>query len=278
MTEFIGEDDGAAEGGVGPQLRAERMRRGLTLEQVAAETRIPRRHLDAIEAGSFGTLPGQTYATGFARTYAKLLGYDPDEVAALVRAEMAAWRPEPRNRQPGFQPGDPARVPSASLGWLSAAAVVLLLLGGFFFMRTLFAPAAELPSLVVQQEAEEAAQRAAQQQRVAALDEEGAAPAGPVVFTAMEDVVWVRFYDASNQQLMQKEMTRGESYTVPSAAQGPQLWTGRPDALQVTIGDGPPRRLAQEQAIVRDIPVTAEALRERFAQEQAVPGADSPTN
>lgn len=274
MTEFIGEHEEPPEDGVGPQLQAERMRRGFTLEQVAAETRIPQRHLRAIESGSFDALPGKTYAIGFARTYGKLLGYDPDEVAVLVRAEMAARRTDPRDRrQPGFQPGDPARVPSALLSWLSVAAVVLLLLGGFFFMRTLFAPAAELPSLVAEHEAAQAAQRTLEVKRTEAVAEVEA-PAGPVVFTAMEDVVWVKFYDASEQQLMQKEMARGESYTVPLDVEGPQLWTGRPDALQVTIGGGQPQRLARQQSIVRDVPVSAEALLVRFSQAEPA----SPTN
>lgn len=265
---------GSAIGGVGPELRAGREARGLSLEQVAAETRIPQRHLVTIEAGAFHTLPGRTYATGFARSYAKLLGLDPDVMADRVRAEMVEAREQ--DGAPSFEPGDPARVPSRGLAWLALAAVVLLLLGGFFFMRTLFAPAAELPSLVEQQQQEDAARRAAlaRQQAATPAGQAAAAPAGPVVFTSMEDGIWVKFYDAGGRQLMQKQMALNEQYQVPADAQGPLVWTGRPDALRITIGGREVPRLAEEQGIVRDVPVTAQALLARGQPAAAAsPGA-----
>jgi cytoskeletal protein RodZ len=244
--------------GIGAQLRAEREGQGLTVEQVSAETRIPVRHLQTIEEGAFARLPGRTYATGFARTYAKLLGLEPELVVEQVRAEMGAQPQEP-DRAARFEPGDPARVPSARLSWLALAAVVLLLLGGFFFMRTLFAPAAQLPSLVEQQEREQA-EALARQQRAGSAAARPEQPAGPVVFTAQEEGIWVKFYDATGRQLMQKQMARGERYTVPPDAEGPQLWTGRPDALEITISGQPVPRLREAQTIIRDVPVTAEAL------------------
>lgn len=279
MSEEMVDSGAPLMGGIGAQLRTEREAHGLTLEQVSAETRIPVRHLQAIETGAFATLPSRTYATGFARSYAKLLGMDPVAVVEQVRAEMPAQRQEQDHAR--FEPGDPARVPSNTLSWLAAAAVVLLLLGGFFFMRTLFAPAAQLPSLVEQQEQEQAVALAQQQQRAAgAAGPETAA--GPVVFTALEEGVWVKFYDAGGRQLMQKQMARGERYTVPQDADGPQLWTGRPDALEITVAGRPVPRLAEAQQIMRDVPVTAEALlarADRTASQGAAQGAaaQSPT-
>src|SRR5690348_2649387 len=105
--------------GVERELREAREASGMTLAQVAAETRIPQRHLVAIEAGEFDRLPGRTYAVGFSRTYAKLLGLDGDEVADRVRAELDSQLREER-RRPSFEPGDPARVPSRALGWFAA--------------------------------------------------------------------------------------------------------------------------------------------------------------
>ena len=162
------------------------------------------------------------------------------------------------------------------MSWLALAAVVLLLLGGFFFMRTLFAPAAQLPSLVEQQEREQAEQLALRQRAAAAANRPDQQPAGPVVFTALEEGIWVKFYDAGGRQLMQKQMARGERYAVPQDAEGPQLWTGRPDALEITIGGRPVAPLAQEQRIMRDVPVTAEAL---LARADPAPGDEeqSPT-
>jgi len=243
-------------GRAGAQLRAAREAQGLALAQVAAGTRIPQRHLQTIEEGDFSALPARTYAIGFSRSYAKLVGLDGEEVAETVRAELDAQEPRQRSRPAGFEPGDPARVPSRALGWLSIVAVVLLLLGLYFAARTFFSPAAELPSLI-EPTAEPSPTGAAAPRATASAT---AAPAGPVVFTALEEGIWVKFYDANGLQLMQKLMAKGETYTVPADAQGPQLWTGRPDALAITVGGRAIRRLAEDDTVMRDVPVTAEAL------------------
>jgi transcriptional regulator with XRE-family HTH domain len=245
-----------APAGIGPQLRAAREAKGLTLEQVAAETRIPQRHLVAMEAGDFGKLPGRTYAVGFARTYAKTVELEPDDVAAGVRAELDAQSDE-GYRPASFEPGDPARVPSRALGWFAAFAVLLLLAGGFFFFRTIFAPAGELPSLVEQQNAQRQAQQLAAPPRQTTPV---ANPNGPVVFTAAVPGIWVKFYDAGGKTLLQKQMELGESFTVPADAQGPMIWTGRPDALAITIGGRPVPKLAEQEQVVKDVPVAAAAL------------------
>lgn len=275
MADDLEYEEGLPEtGGIGAQLQAAREARGLTLEQVAAETRIPQRHLQTIENGDFAALPARTYAIGFARTYARAVGLDDGEVADQVRAELDLQNHGPRPRAQGFEPGDPARVPSRALGWLSVLAVVLVLAGLFFAARTFFAPAAELPSLIEEEEAAQAA-ATAERQRLAAPPAAAAAAGGAVVFTALDEPVWVKFYDASGRQLMQKEMARGERYTVPADAEGPQLWTGRPEALAITVGGRPIPKLAEEQVTMRDVPVSAQALLAR-SRPAATPTA-SPT-
>jgi transcriptional regulator with XRE-family HTH domain len=257
--------------GAGQQLHAAREAKGLSLEQVAAETRIPQRHLLAMEAGDFAKLPGRTYAVGFARTYAKTVGLDADQVGASVRAELDA-QSEDGYRPASFEPGDPARVPSRALGWFAGFAVLLLLAGGFFFFRTIFAPAGELPSLVEQQRAQQQAHQRTVAGNTLPAAPTAANPTGPVVFTALVPGIWVKFYDASGKQLMQKQMAQGESFTVPADAQGPMLWTGRPDALAITVGGKPLPKLAEQEQVMKDVPVTAEALLKR-AQPGAAPAA-----
>jgi cytoskeleton protein RodZ len=268
MADDFEEDLAAPEiAGVGEQLRAAREAQGLTLAQVAAETRIPQRHLQTIEAGDFAALPARTYAVGFAKTYARMVGLDDGVVGEMVRAELDTQEPRPRHRPATFEPGDPARVPSRGLVWLAAAALVLLLAGGFFFMRALFAPAAELPPLTGPEQTERAT-GAAQQRDAAPV----AAPAtGPVVFTALEEA-WVRFYTPQGT-LMEALLAPGDSYTVPADADRPMLRTGRPDALRITVGGREVPRLSQEQRVMSDVPVTAEALQ---ARGSAAPAA-SPT-
>lgn len=271
MTEELAEDSRPiVEVGIGQRLRISREAQGFTLEQVVAQTRIPQRHLLKIEAGDFAGLAGRTYAVGFAKTYAKMLGMDAEAVAREVRHVLDAHQQaEPAHPAP-FEPGDPARVPSISLGWISAAAVLVLIVAGFFLLPRLFAPAAQLPSLIDQQAQEQAVATAAAKAAAAGAAQVGivAAPGGAVVFTALEDGIWVKFYDAGGRQLMQKLMAKGETYAVPADAEGPQLWTGRPEALAITVGGKPVPPLAQAQRTMRDVSVTAAAL---LARPQPTP-------
>jgi cytoskeleton protein RodZ len=61
---------------VGDVLRGERERRGLSLDDVAANLRIRRALIDAIEDGRFKELPGAPYAVGFVKAYAEFLELD----------------------------------------------------------------------------------------------------------------------------------------------------------------------------------------------------------
>lgn len=258
--------------GVGDRLRRAREAAGLTLEDVASETRISHRHLADIETGDWDSLPGRTYAIGFARNFARMVKLDQDEIAAQVRAELDARKPEASFGAAKFEPGDPARVPSSALAWLSVLGIVLLVAGLFFFFRPYFSPAAELPPLV-RDETETAGPEIASGPAALAPDQQGA-----VTFTALEEGVWVKFYDENGAQLMQKQMEAGESYTVPADAAGPQVWTGRPDAFAIAIGGREVPRLSEEQKVMRDVPVTAEALLARSGAPSATSSPAVSTN
>ncbi len=68
---------------LGDRLRAAREQKELSLEQVAAETRIPIAHLAALETESFDVFSSGLHARGFLRTYASYLGLDPEEISGL---------------------------------------------------------------------------------------------------------------------------------------------------------------------------------------------------
>jgi cytoskeleton protein RodZ len=61
---------------IGPALREARERRGISLTQVEADTKIRARYIRALEDEDFGVLPGKTYTKGFLRAYADYLGMD----------------------------------------------------------------------------------------------------------------------------------------------------------------------------------------------------------
>ncbi len=253
-----------APAGVSARLRAAREAAGLTLEQLTGATRISSRHLAAMEAGNWAALPpGRPYALGFARSYAKAVGLDARAIADDVRKELDSAGPTPSTRTISqFEPTDPAKTPTRGLLWLSLLAVVMLVAGGLAFWRNYYVPSAGLPAVGADQPAVKPAPIAP---RPAGpnLPPPAANPTGTVVFTALEDKIWAKFYDGAGKQLLQKQLAKGESYTVPADAQNPQIWTGRPDALAITVGGKPVAKLAEQQRTMKDVPISAAALTSR---------------
>lgn len=244
----------------GERLRAAREAKGMSVQDVASATRIPKRHLETIEDGDFAVLPGRTYAIGFSRSYAKAVGLNDEEIVNDVREQLGIEDPAERLRDGTMQTEDPTRLPSRGLVIASIIAGIVLLIGVFAFSRSFFAPESEADSLLA---AEEQRTEAEQQAQAAATQSvaRAAAVEGPVVFTSTEDGMWVRFYDGDESNvLMETLMGKGESYTVPDTASDPQVRTGRPDAFTITVGGKSVPRLAENDAVVSDVPVNAKAL------------------
>ncbi len=255
---------------VGERLRETRQAKGLEIDQVAAETRIPLRHLESIEAGDFAALPSRTYAIGFTRTYARLLGLDEKETLDQVRAELAEGTASAEDKPTKFEPGDPERVPGRGLAWFAALAAVLLLGGIYAFYSSYFAPG--LGPAPLQDPSEQVALTESPEQAVAPTPQPAS---GPVVFTSEMDDTWVKFYDADGERLYEAQMAKGDSFTIPEDAEGPQVWTGRPYALSITVGGRSVPKLSEEDTVVKDVSVTPEAL---LARNDTPTGSASSTS
>src|SRR3569832_1746065 len=89
LSEELGE---SAVPTVGERLKAAREEKGLSLEDIAAQTRIPQRHLESIENAEWDKLPAPTYTVGFAKSYASAVGLDRTEIGEQLRAEMGGQR------------------------------------------------------------------------------------------------------------------------------------------------------------------------------------------
>ena len=244
----------------GERLRAAREAKGLSIDDVCAATRIPKRHLETIEDGDFAVLPGRTYAIGFSRSYAKAVGLNDEEIVNEVREQLGIEDPAERLRDGTMQTEDPPRLPSRGLVFGSIIAAVVLLAGLFAFSRTFFDAGAEPASLLAEQDQRDLAQ---EQAAAVATESASAQPAasGPVVFTSTEDGMWVRFYDGDESNvIMEKLMSKGETYTIPDTARDPKVRTGRPDAFAITVGGKSVPPLAKEDQVMSDVEVSAEAL------------------
>lgn len=67
---------------LGRYLRRERELRQISLEEIAQTTRIPLRMLQYIEQDQLDLLPGDVFARGFLKSYARSVGIPVDEVLA----------------------------------------------------------------------------------------------------------------------------------------------------------------------------------------------------
>ena len=80
-------DLGSGGGSVGAQLRAERLRRHLTLVHVENELKIRMYYLQAIEDGKFSLLPRGPNTVPLIKRYAEYLGLDANMVIDAMRAQ-----------------------------------------------------------------------------------------------------------------------------------------------------------------------------------------------
>ncbi len=71
----------------GEHLKRERELRGVTLEEIAAATRISPRFLEALENEQWDRLPGGAFNRGFIRSVARYLGLDEENMVAEYALE-----------------------------------------------------------------------------------------------------------------------------------------------------------------------------------------------
>lgn len=64
----------------GPRLRSERERRGISLDTIAAATKVSAELWDGLERNDFSRWPSGIFARAFVRDYARAVGLDADEV------------------------------------------------------------------------------------------------------------------------------------------------------------------------------------------------------
>ena len=74
---------------IGGMLAYARRERGLTIEHVSAELRIPKAYIHALEQCDYEALPGVAYIPGYLRSYSRLLDIQP---TPLIEAYQASLR------------------------------------------------------------------------------------------------------------------------------------------------------------------------------------------
>mgnify|MGYP006289827435 CR=1 FL=1 len=85
---------------IGAQLEAQRKARGISVVEVSEHTKISRKYLEALEAGRFEELPGETYIRGFLRAYAQYLELDDEKLIEQYLACLGRGRQDAEHECP----------------------------------------------------------------------------------------------------------------------------------------------------------------------------------
>jgi len=261
---------------VGEKLRAAREAQGLTIDEIANSTRIPKRHLTMIESGGYDGLPAPTYSAGFIKSWARRLGLDGQALADQFRVEMGGIPIETTQALP-YEPADPRRTPPAGLALLALLVAVVVGLGYLYWRGT-----AEEPSEVAAAATDTpppaahpaAAPVATQPGPAAATAAATPQPTGPVVVGATQDV-WIKVSD-SGKTLFMNVLHPGDHFQVPADAVAPLMTTGRPGHTTVMVGQTPIPPVGDPDRAAKDVSLKPADLLARVAAPP--PAVQPPAN
>jgi len=85
------------------ELKAEREKIKLTIDQIYTKTRIDKKYLKAIENGNFSVLP-EVYIRAFVKEYAKSIGLNPDEIINKYELAKAGKQYDPQETEQAVEP------------------------------------------------------------------------------------------------------------------------------------------------------------------------------
>jgi transcriptional regulator with XRE-family HTH domain len=262
--------------GVGERLRVEREHQQLALEDVAARTRIPLRHLRTIESGNYNGLPAATYSSGFIKTYAQLLGLEGQKLSEEFRGEMGVVS-APQFQSAPLELADPRRTPPAGLALLALLVAVLAGLGYLYWRGSSDHPA-ELAANGPAEIAAPAPATVPAPQPITAPASTAPVQGGPVVIGASQDV-WIKISD-SGKTLYMGVLKTGDKFELPAGAADPLLTTGRPGSTTILVGATPIPPIGDPDRIAKNVSLKAPDLLARLATPapavQPPPGAATP--
>lgn len=85
----------------GELLKAERIKKDLTVQDIAQALKLSARTITLIEAGQLEELPSKTFVRGFVKSYADYLKIDSEMVMKQFQEEMGTTHPVPKTPPPG---------------------------------------------------------------------------------------------------------------------------------------------------------------------------------
>ena len=121
---------------LGEKLRQAREERGISIAEVAEQTRISPYYIESIERDDYKPLPGGIFNKGFVKSFAKYVNIDEQQALAdytsLVSATQPVEEPEPRSYRPEVLTDDNAGR-SMTPTIIMAVVILALMTGGILF-------------------------------------------------------------------------------------------------------------------------------------------------
>jgi len=132
---------------IGPELKQIREKRGISLMEISASTKVGRRYLEALEQDRLDLFPGAFFAKGIIRTYARTVGFDEQDIVdRYVKAGLLGEAEPPRSIT---LPAPPKRARRALYAALTILVVAGLTFGLYALIKPGKSPAAPASSAVV---------------------------------------------------------------------------------------------------------------------------------
>ena len=281
---------------LGEELRDARLALGLSIEDVAAELRIRRVYLVALEEGRVKDLPSPAYAIGFVRNYAGALGLDPAEMVRRLRDAVTTG---PRKADLIFPEPVPERgFPTGVLVLAGAVVAIGAYVAWYNWAGTGDRSVDAVPPVPAR--LEPAARTGEALRPTAPAPAPGVAPSAPaaVVVPALpvptpvpvqlptpapppappappadqsritlraKSEIWTQVRDTrANQTLISRNLRAGESFVVPNR-EGLLLSVGNAALLEVMVDGQLSPNFGTTPGVRRDVPLVADQLRPRPA-------------
>ncbi len=116
---------------LGEKLKEARISQNTTVDQVARDTMISKRYIEALEKENFDVFPGETYLIGFLRNYAEYLDLDPNALITLYKNTKLQEQPIPMEELIHGK----KKVPPVIIGLGAVAVIAVLTVGSYFIFQ-----------------------------------------------------------------------------------------------------------------------------------------------
>ncbi len=251
---------------VGQELKRERELRGISLREIADDTKINFRFLQALEEDRFELLPGGFFTRGILRTYASYLGIEEHSILNLYQ-ETVQELEKPETKESKYYP--PVEAPEKTrkvLGYSAMAVFLTALLIVFFILiqkkppESIPAQKKPAPSFVEQEK-----------EPVPEIKPDPADKELLLELTFIQET-WIQVY-ADGELSLDAIKQAGETLQI-TAQESLRLNVGNAGGFTFTLNGQQGRTLGPSGAVIKDLLITLDNAREFVIQLEESSGSD----